>query len=678
MSNELDLSALERTKTCFVAIHDVINARNVQKDSKIPIFGNAPTLLLPLTFIILLDNIERKAKNMGVWEVINGRTTLDHNLPHDAESKLIRNLKRRIDAEISRDSAKIKTELVMEYQKMSQKDIIATFNRRSIGLGHQLEIPNDLFASAEYRPAERIALAAIRNTSWVIPFAPACNANSLTLFVHTNWATWRNLTRAEMFEAVNRFGTPLQLLGTKGPIFEHCESVAYGLATDRGNYDLTTTPAEIRTLAQAYGVLVEEETNMSLLTSKHKSNTAVDKATNTSCLQFYETTFSPPILSLVHARMIAEDWAGAWTFLHTRFSVNAPNRQLPTADILAATAQLKHDPHRYRISETMNVFETLLVLLNVAHHTNDPGSPRPGATMAQIKLNLRSSLPLCDADFAHTHIGVPRYIKDYTIRELLLGVFSGVDHYANLVEGWKFRKLDVQYPAILQQLIAQEAVPLKTPKPFAGAVGFDPMNPFSPSPPLPPPTDGHSALAVGSMRRTPIQLALQVPCVLCSANPQRHGAAPSHDAARCLAVKDIAERPPLARSKGYTTDPTSLGLPTIPELISLSESLGPMTKGRTVAARPRSPAPADKRKRSPSPSTATRNRYNPRTGSRQPSRQPSPATSRPSSPGTKSGASPITTQSAMSSILAALKSPDFRSLIKDAVQETVKETLNEK
>ena len=63
----------------------------------------------------------------------------------------------------------------------------------------------------------------------------------------------------------------------------------------------------------------------------------------------------------------------------------------------------------------MNVFETLLVLLNVAHHTNDPGSPRPGATTAQIKLNFRSSLPLCDADFAHAHIGVPRYVKDYTM-----------------------------------------------------------------------------------------------------------------------------------------------------------------------------------------------------------------------------------------------------------------------
>ena len=714
MQNENDLSALERSKTCLVAIHDVIHARNVSKDSKTPIFGSAPTLLLPLTFIILLDNIERKAKNLGVWEVINGRGRLgclEHNVPLDAEARLIRNLKRRIDAEISNASAKIKTELVMEYHKLSQKDIIATFNRRNIGLGPQLEIPNDLFISAEYKPAERLALAHLRNTSYLIPFVPACDADPLTPFIVTQWTTWRRLTRLEFSEAVNRYGTPLPLLGTNGPIFEHCESIAYGLAQDRGNYDLTNTNAEIRTLAQAYGVLVEEETNMSLLTSKHKTNTAVDKATNTSCLQFFETTFSPPILSLVHARIVAEDWAGAWTFIHAQYSVNAPNRKLPTADILGTTALLKHDPHRFKVSETMNVFETLLVLLNVAHHTNDTASPRPGATMPQIKLNLRSSLPLSDAAFTAAYPNVPRYVKDYTIRDLLLGVFAGVDHYAHMVEGWKFRKLDVLYPAILQQLIAQEAVPLKTPRPFAAAVGFDPMNPlpFSSNPPLPP-GDGHSALSAGTARPTPVQLALQVPCVLCSTNDQRHGPAKSHDAARCHGLRDIADRPQLARSKGFMSDPISLGLPPIADLITLGETLGPMTK-RDITSRPRSPSSlpfVDRSKRPASPSSSSssnrfnprtgspsnapsassqdkRPRYNPRTGSRQNSRQGSPASSRPPSPSNRPrspGSSILKPTSSANqarenrdAFVSILQDPAYVEMLRCAIEKTVDKAM---
>ena len=707
MQNEIDLSALERSKTCLVAIHDVIHARNVSKDSKTPIFGSAPTLLLPLSFIILLDDIERKAKNMGVWEVINGRDSLEHNVPLDAEARLIRNLKRRIDAEISNASAKNKTELVMEYQKLSQKDIISTFNRRNIGLGHQLEIPNDLFISAEYRPAERLALAHLRNTSYLTPFVPACDANPLTPFVINQWTTWRRLTRLEFFEAVNRYGTPFPLLGTNGPIFEHCESIAYGLAQDRGNYDLTNTNAEIRTLAQAYGVLVEEETNMSLLTSKHKTNTAIDKATNTSCLQFFETTFSPPILSLVHARIVAEDWAGAWTFIHAQYSVNAPNRKLPTADILAATALLKHDLHRFKVSETMNVFETLLVLLSVAHHTNDTTSPRPGTTMPQIKLNLRSSLPLSDSAFSISYPGVTRYVKDYSIRDLLLGVFAGVDHYAHMIEGWKFRKLDVLYPAILQQLIAQEAVPLKTPRPFAAAVGFDPMDPSSsssssPNPPLPP-TDGHTALAVSSARPTAVQLALRVPCVLCFANPQRHAAAQSHDAARCHGLKHIADSPPLARSKGFPTDMTSIGLPTIADLISLGTSLGPMAKRDSLARQssPSSQILGDKNKRpfpsspnrfnprtgSPAtvPNSEKRPRYNPRTGSRQNSRQGSPASSRPSSPShhprSPGGSilprppSPGSATTTQDPFVRGLQNPAFAEMLRSAIEKTVEKAM---
>ena len=446
---------------------------------------------------------------------------------------------------------------------------------------------------------------------------------------------------------------------------------------------------------------------MSLLTSKHKTNTAIDKATNTSCLQFFETTFSPPILSLVHARIVAEDWAGAWTFIHAQYSVNAPNRKLPTADILAATALLKHDPHRFKVSETMNVFETLLVLLSVAHHTNDTTSPRPGTTMPQIKLNLRSSLPLSDSAFSISYPGVTRYVKDYSIRDLLLGVFAGVDHYAHMIEGWKFRKLDVLYPAILQQLIAQEAVPLKTPRPFAAAVGFDPMDPSSsssssPNPPLPP-TDGHTALAVSSARPTAVQLALQVPCVLCSANPQRHAAAQSHDAARCHGLKHIADSPPLARSKGFPTDTTSIGLPTIADLISLGTSLGPMAKRDSLARQssPSSQILGDKNKRpfpsspnrfnprtgSPAtvPNSEKRPRYNPRTGSRQNSRQGSPASSRPSSPSNHPRSpdgsilprppSPGSATTTQDPFVRGLQNPAFAEMLRSAIEKTVEKAM---
>ena len=58
-----------RLRECLKAVQDVITSNFTDKDCRTPIFGFAATSLLTLTFVILQDNVERKARNMGVWEV---------------------------------------------------------------------------------------------------------------------------------------------------------------------------------------------------------------------------------------------------------------------------------------------------------------------------------------------------------------------------------------------------------------------------------------------------------------------------------------------------------------------------------------------------------------------------------------------------------------------------------
>ena len=72
MSSAYATTQQERLIECSKAIH----SRNVGKDCRIPIFGFGATILLNLLFLILQDNIELKARAMGVWEVISGLQTV--------------------------------------------------------------------------------------------------------------------------------------------------------------------------------------------------------------------------------------------------------------------------------------------------------------------------------------------------------------------------------------------------------------------------------------------------------------------------------------------------------------------------------------------------------------------------------------------------------------------------
>ena len=80
-----------RLRECVKAVQDVIRSTNTDKDCRTPIFGFAATSILTLTFVILQDNVERKARAMGVWEVISGLRKLKHKEPMDPARILIDN-----------------------------------------------------------------------------------------------------------------------------------------------------------------------------------------------------------------------------------------------------------------------------------------------------------------------------------------------------------------------------------------------------------------------------------------------------------------------------------------------------------------------------------------------------------------------------------------------------------
>ena len=92
-----------RLRECLKAVQDVITSNFTDKDCRTPIFGFAATSLLTLTFVILQDNVERKARNMGVWEVVSGTRILRHKEPMDSARLLVNNLKSKIRGQISKE-----------------------------------------------------------------------------------------------------------------------------------------------------------------------------------------------------------------------------------------------------------------------------------------------------------------------------------------------------------------------------------------------------------------------------------------------------------------------------------------------------------------------------------------------------------------------------------------------
>ena len=386
------ISNENRLRECLKAVQDVIKSNSTDKDCRTPIFGFAATSLLTLTFVILQDNIERKARNMGVWEVISGTRVLRHKEPMDSARMLINNLKSKIRGQISKERVTRRGDLLMPYLNLSSKNVILTFNENTTG--NPLEIPDALFSGPMFTNLERGRYAAWRNTTHAIVWAPTCNATPATQFVANLWTTWAWLTDAEFIYAANQYGIPKQLLGTRGPVFDMCDGMALGMAALRGNYTATSTDAEVRQLAEDYDVLVDlTNTNVTML-ADHQASTAVDKKLNDQCLLFFSSTFTPSILAEFKGEILREEWAIAYAAIVARYSVNRPHEQLPTEDIVSAIKTLKHDPHKHKVAETLVVFDSLMVLLNLAHYINEPASPRPGATLDLVKHNLRLSLSL--------------------------------------------------------------------------------------------------------------------------------------------------------------------------------------------------------------------------------------------------------------------------------------------
>ena len=693
MSSAYATTQQERLIECSKAIHDVVHSRNVGKDCRIPIFGFGATILLNLLFLILQDNIELKARAMGVWEVISGLQTLNHGLPMDAAARLIADLKAKIDGKVADERAKARQELVMPYLKLSPKEIILAFNAESSGV--LLDIPEALFTGPLFTNVERNRYAAWRNITHILPWVPACDADPLTQFDPLNWRSWHWLTHVEFAYAANIHGLPKQMLATRGPIFDYCDSTAHGMVALRGEYNAATTDEQIRTLAKSYNVFVDQQNSSATLLSNHKTTTAVDKALNDQCLLFFSSTFTPAILALVKTQILREDWAAAYSLIVATYSVNRPNELLPTRDIEAAIQQLKHDPYKFKVAETLVVFDQMMVLLHLAHYTNKPGALRPGATLALIKHNIRVSLPMTDAAFTLAHPGVTRHVEAHDMRELLLGVFRGVEHYQHKVDDWTYTKKTVTFAEIRDNLLSQETKPLKPrqPTPFAAnACFFNPMDPEGTTSATSNEAN-QSALYVGAKGLDPHKAALQIPCLVCSSNKQRITNGSSHDAARCRNMRQMAENPYLAQQRGFTASLHSLGLPSASELIKLGDSLGHMNKSRLDnAARPPSPGSSrpfdEKRKASPSGQPAypnQRNRFNPQTGSRQSSRRNSPAPSRPSSPSTRPHSpggsilprppSPGSATTTQDPFLRGLQNPAFAEMLRSAIEKTVEKAM---
>ena len=320
----------ERLRECLKAIQDVIQSKNVDADCRIPIFGFAAASLLTLTFVVLQDNIERKARAMGVYEVITGTRILRHNEPMDAARMLVDNLKSKIRGQISQDRERFRAEIMMKFVHLSPKNIILTFNE--YGTGVVLDIPEPLFSSPLLTAAERTRYAVWRNTTHVLPWVPTCNADPLTQFDERNWQTWQFLTDVEFDFAANIHGIPKPLLASRGAVFEYCNDTAHAMATQRGQLTLLSTDAQVRDLAERYNVLVELTNTSVTMLADHKASVAVDKALNDKSLLFFSTTFSPSILAQVKTEMLREDWAGAYAIIVAAYSVNKPNEQLPTRD----------------------------------------------------------------------------------------------------------------------------------------------------------------------------------------------------------------------------------------------------------------------------------------------------------------------------------------------------------
>ena len=177
-----------RLRECLKAVQDVIKSNSTDKDCRTPIFGFAATSLLTLTFVILQDNVERKARNMGVWEVVSGIRTLRHREPMDSARILVNNLKSKIRGQISKERVTRRGDLLMPYLNLSSKNLILTFNENTTG--NPLEIPETLFSGPAFSNLERGRYAALRNTTHAIAWAPICNATPATQFVPNLWTTW--------------------------------------------------------------------------------------------------------------------------------------------------------------------------------------------------------------------------------------------------------------------------------------------------------------------------------------------------------------------------------------------------------------------------------------------------------------------------------------------------------
>ena len=202
------------------------------------------------------------------------------------------------------------------------------------------------------------------------------------------------------------------------------------------------------------------------------------------------------------------------------------------------------------------------------------------------------------------------------------------------------------------------------------------------------------------------RVATQVPCVICSTNPQRAAVGASHDAARCRVVKTYADSPHLVAQKGYATL-QSLGLPPADELLKLGYSLGPMRNSRSsppsagasnpngarspsansaTPNRPRSPSAGssnDRFKRSASPSSQpysnARARGNSQPNSRTNSRPTTPTTSRPNSPGAQGrDRSSGRERNPRDPFLAALTNPAYMAMVKAAIEKSVDAAMNER
>ena len=93
----------------------------------------------------------------------------------DSAIMLINSLKSKNRGQISRDCETNRRDMLMQYLRLSPKDVILVYNENA--MGPPLEIPETLSNSPAFSNAERHRYAAWRNTTHGLYWAPLCNVD---------------------------------------------------------------------------------------------------------------------------------------------------------------------------------------------------------------------------------------------------------------------------------------------------------------------------------------------------------------------------------------------------------------------------------------------------------------------------------------------------------------------